>query len=282
MTACRTAFVLAAVLSPFAAAQPVPKSFSAACCELFLTELAWVKSPANPGVPPYVMGMGETTFALTDGAGFSVSDGTDTEQVTFSAADFADIAAATPEELMHALNDQLTLGEAMVDGGMLMLRGFGGGADAVLELTEGPGDALMSLGLPAGMMNGDDDIELRLATDLEMAMGDDHEGGLAGHDYIVVMSTTEGVTPVAGWQVPLAVDATTLLGLRALQLGLLPGFSGELDAEGGAHVSLDGALLPKLFPGGLPERLHFAFVVFDEGLTDIAFVGNAFSVVFED
>lgn len=280
----RRSLLVAAVfaLAAAAGAQAVPKSLSAACCELFLTELVYLKTPGTTGVPPYVMGMGEAAYALSDGASFTVGDGEATEQVVFSAADFADISAATPEEVMDAINAQLTLGEAMVDSGMLMLRGLQGGASAELELGEGAGDALMALGLPAGMMNGADDIELRLATDLEMAMGDDHEGGLAGHPYLVVVSATEGVTPVAGWQVPLAVDATTLLGLRAIEAGLLPGFLGNLDAEGGATVSFDAALLPKMFPGGLPERLHFAFVVFEEDLSGIALVGNAFSVAFED
>ena len=272
----------AALLAPALAAQSVSgeKALTAACCEKFLTELVYYQKLDNIGVPAYTMNMGDMTYSLSHGSSFTVSDGAgQTEEVVFDAADFADIGAATMDEVMDAINAQVTGSEAMVDSGMLMLRGLQGGPDAELTLAEGTGGALATLGFAADTMMGAEDVELKLITDVGDAPMENH---LAGHTYMLVMSTTAGETQAAGQTVPLAIDATTLLGLRALQFGLLPSFMGTLDQDGAAHATFDTALLKKMFPAGAPDELYFSFVVFDPGLTSLEFASNRFDAVIED
>jgi hypothetical protein len=193
------------------------------------------------------------------------------ERVTFEAAQFADIAHATPEEVRDAINAQLGVGKALVDSGMLMLRGMQGGAGAAITLADGPGSPLGQLGFASGTLTGTEDIELRLATGL-----DDAADALDRHPFLLVVSTTPGSVQVAGHTLPLAIDATTLAALRAAELGLLPGFIGELDEHGDALATFDTALLPALFPAGTPERLYFAFVVLSPDLTGIELTSNLF------
>ena len=272
----------AALLAPALAAQSVSgeKALTAACCEKFLTELVYYQKLGNVGVPAYTMNMGDMTYNLSHGSSFSVSDGAgQTEEVVFDAADFADIGAATMDEVMDAINAQVTGSEAMVDSGMLMLRGLQGGPDAELTLAEGTGGALATLGFAADTMMGAEDVELKLITDVGDAPMEHH---LAGHTYMLVMSTTAGETQAAGKTVPLAIDETTLLGLRAIEFGLLPGFVGTLDQNGEALATFDTALLKKMFPAGAPDELYFSFVVFDPGLTSLEFASNRFDAVVED
>jgi hypothetical protein len=108
------------------------------------------------------------------------------------------------------------------------------------------------------------------------------EHHLAGHTYMLVMSTTPGETHAAGQVVPLAIDETTLLGLRAIEFGLLPGFFGTHEQNGEALVSFDTALLKKMFPAGAPDELYYSFVVFDPALTSLEFASNRFDAVIED
>ena len=268
--------------APGLAAQSVSgeKSLTAACCEKFLTELVYYQQLGNVGVPAYTMNMGEMTYALTSGSGFSVTGAAGTtEQVVFDAADFADIGAATMDEVMDSINAQVTGAEALMDSGMLMLRGLQGGSDAELTLAEGTGGALATLGFDADTMMGAEDVELKLITDVGDDPVDNH---LAGHTYLIVVSTTPGETPAAGKVVPLAIDDTTLLGLRAVQFGLLPGFMGTLDEKGEALATFDTALLKKMFPAGAPDELYFSFVVFDSAATTLEFASNRFDAVIDD
>jgi len=255
-----------------------PKALTAACCTFFLTDLVYFDTATNQGVPAYSMGMDDSTFDLMDGSSFTVTDGASvTEAVTFHAGDFADISAATADEVAAAINAQLTIGEAFHEDGMLMIRGHVGGPAGTLELTDGNDSPLQMLGFAPGTMTGTEDIELRLATQLQ-----DMDGGVTpgfpDHPYLVVMSATEGNVQVAGHTLPLAIDATTLLGLRATELGLLPGFLADLDGEGGALTQYDTALLPKMFKSGTPDHLYFAFVVFKPDLSGVEYISNRFSV----
>ncbi|MGQ0552898.1 MAG: hypothetical protein ACT4PU_06730 [Planctomycetota bacterium] len=282
------ALVAAAALMP-----PTPIALSAACCENFLSEIVYFDLVGNKGVPPYTMnegGMRMESFMLEEGDSFSVTDHDGaTETVTFTAAQFADLEAATMDEVMDAVNDQLSIGRALMDSGMLMLRGAAGGAGSELTLVDGAGAPLAELGFAEDTMMGAEDIELALAThfgDMGMGggMGDGEEGGaeLMHLPYLVAMSATPGSTTALGHEIPLAIDNATHLGLRATQFGLLPGFVGELDHGGAAMTAFDTALLPKMFPGGHPERLYFAFVVFSEDLSEIVYVSNGFQVEIVD
>jgi len=266
------------LLGAAAVAQMVPVALSAACCEKFLTTLEYYNT-ADPGVPAYVMGMNGDDFALVPGSSFQLTDSAGTsEDVVFDASQFADMDHATPEEVRDAVNDQLTVGEALVDSGMLMLRGVQGGADAAITLDDGTGGPLAVMGFENGTMTGTKDIELRLATSLDDGMGGVGMEPLPHHPYLVVMSATPGSVQVAGHTLPLGIDATTQTVLRATQLGLLPGFLGELDGNGDALTAFDTSLLPRIFPAGPPEHLYYSFVVFSQDLSSIDYVSNLFQV----
>jgi len=275
------------VAAPAAAGEMVshPVALSAACCENFLTRLLYFSQPGNTGVPAYTMvdptaGMGG--FALSEGASFQVVDQEGvTESVTFMAEMFTDIGAATMHEVVHAVNEQLGIALAFEDSGMLMLRGVTGGADSALTLVDGPGAPLAALGFAEETVSGAADIELALATDLmPMGMGD---GGGQGAElmhltYAIVLSTTPGSTDLGHHELPMVVDDVTLLGLRIAQFGLAEGLVGELSHHGTAEAVFPSALLPKMFPQGLPEELYFAFVVFSEAADEIVFVSNRFDL----
>jgi hypothetical protein len=247
-----------------------------------MTELTYFTKAGNVGVPPYSLGGDHHAYVVPENSSFTVSDGKGGfERVSFPAGTFADPAHVEPEAIVNAVNAQLGLATALVDNSTLMLRGVEGGSGARLMLTDGPGAPLAALGLLPGTVMGADDVEFTLSIPAE-DHGDDHEGGqFAHHPYLAVMSTTEGVTGVGGVQVPIAIDATTLLGLRATQFGAFPGSLGVLDEDEDATATFDRALLAPLFPGGRPERIHYSFVVFDEGVTTIEFASNRFDVVIE-
>jgi hypothetical protein len=249
-----------------------------------MTEIVYFSHSDNLGVPAYRVGVDSHTVSLPDGAQFAVSDGSGaTELVTFTTGLFTDPAQVDLEDVAEAINAQLTLGVALVDNDTLVLRGVEGGSAASLSLADGPGAPLATLGLLPGTVQGADDVQLVLSIPASDDYADSHEGGgLAHHPYLVVMSATDGVTPVAGFQVPIAIDFTTLMGLRATQMGAFPGSIGELDENEDAQSTFDTALLSKMYPQGLPDRLYFTFVVFGENLDSIEYVSNAFDVVIED
>ncbi|MGQ0554168.1 MAG: hypothetical protein ACT4PU_13225 [Planctomycetota bacterium] len=267
-------------------AHHIPVALSSLFGTEVLTEVTYFAQSDNLGVPAYRVGIDEHHVALTEGAQFSVTDGEgSTETVVFAPGLFADPSHADLHDVAEAIAAQLTIATAHVDNSSIVLHGTQGGGAASLTLSDGVGSPLSALGLLPGVVTGTDDIhlELSLPGEHEHGPGDDHEGsGLAHHPYLVVASATEGVTMVAGFEVPLILDTTTLLVSRATQFGLLPGFVGELSESEDASAVFETSLLPKLYPQGLPEKLYFSFVVFEEDLGGIAFVSNRFTAVLVD
>jgi len=268
-----------ALLAGLAYSSHVPVALSSIFGGDVLSSITYYASSGNLGVPAYVIGGeleddgdDEGGFALADGDTFSVAntDGV-TETVTFSEADFADIGAATQDEVVAAIAAQLTIADVALDNGHIVVRGLEGGPSATLVLSDGTGAPLAALDLEAGVTNGASDIELTISVPAEI-------GDLSGKPYLLVASTTPGTIPVAGFEVPVAYDTTTAQVLRAAQLGLLDGFLGELDANNDALATFETDLLAPLFPNGLPTSLLFTYVVFDDELTGIEYVSNAFEV----
>lgn len=95
-----------------------------------------------------------TSFTVTTGTAGSPTVTT----VTLDAGDFADSSAATTDELLAAINDDLgTAASAVSVGGRLALRSAQGGATSTLKLTNvGAGTALQALGLPTATATGRD------------------------------------------------------------------------------------------------------------------------------
>ncbi|MFO1076341.1 MAG: flagellar hook-associated protein FlgK [Planctomycetota bacterium] len=94
------------------------------------------------------------TFTVTTGTAASPTATT----VTLQAADFADPSAATVDELVAAINDDLgTAGTASNVGGRLMLQSSQGGAAAQLQLANGGASTVLTaLQLSTATANGRD------------------------------------------------------------------------------------------------------------------------------
>lgn len=104
---------------------------------------------------PVLTGATAGPFALTDGSGFSLSvDGGPAQTVSFSAAAFADIGAATADEVAAAINSQVVNATAVVVDGRIAIRSLATGSSASLALTDGAGSPLAALGLPTGSVTG--------------------------------------------------------------------------------------------------------------------------------
>jgi hypothetical protein len=282
--ACAGAGALA--FAAAALAHHIPVALSTAYGEQVLSTITYFDTPTHVGVPAYRLGGDAHSIALGDGSSFTVVDHHGAAQtVTFAAAQFADIAHAEPDEVAAAINAQLPTATAFVENNSITLRGNEGGAGASLTFTDGAGAPLAALGLQPGTVNGSGDIDLVLSVP---APHHDEDGEpeaphLEHHPYLVVLSTTAGATPVGGGHVlPFAVDAITDLGLRATNLGLLPGFAGTLDHNADGTARIPGSLLDKLFPNGKPDALFAAYAVFSTDLTGIEMVSNRFEVVFVD
>jgi len=170
-----------------------PIALSASCCANFLSKIVCFNEPGNFGVPAYTMGMDSLAYDLSDGASFSVSDGEGgSETVVFQSSQFADIDQASMDEVIDAINGQLTIGHALMDTDMLMVRGVAGGPDAMLTLTDGPGSPLAALAVPAATMMGTEDIELLLDTEAAGMPMDEGEARFMHLPYFLAMSHTPG------------------------------------------------------------------------------------------
>ncbi len=263
----------AALLASVVFAHHVPVPLSSASATEILTDITFVK---GSGVPTYRLSEGHS-FEVPADAQFSVSDGNATHTIALSGG------LMPNEDIIAAVTAQTTMLEAFEHNGHLVLRSTVGGSAALLDLEEGRGGALTALGLVPGTSTGDDDIRLSISIpEADHTHGDDHAGGFAHHPYVVVASTTGGVTTVGEAELPFAVDATTTAFLRATALGVLPGFVGELTATEDGRASLTQAQLDTLFPAGVPDELYLAFAVLSEDGASVEFVSNRFTVHFVD
>jgi len=251
-----------------------------------LSEVVFHTASVKFGVAPHVLGTGDHTVKLSAGhSSFAITDTNgNTQTIDIDGSAFANPAVVDLHEVVEQIEAQLTVAEVTITGNTLVFRGKDGGSTSTLTLADGPGAPLAALEVVPGLTSGADNIELSLSIPLpeenEDAPGEILD--LAHHPYVVVLSTTEGSTGVGGFQIPVAFDAVTELGIRATNLGLLPGFFGQLDANSDALVTFDSDLLAKLFPAGLPAKLHFAYVVLDPAFSKIEFASNRFDVVIED
>jgi len=105
------------------------------------------------GLPAMVQASGATPFALADGQVLTLlfDDGTE-QTVAFAAADFADIAAATPEEVAAVINAQVSGAKALVDTGVLEVASDSAGTASLVHVTGG--DANAALDFPTGPVTG--------------------------------------------------------------------------------------------------------------------------------
>jgi hypothetical protein len=96
---------------------------------------------------------GAGPFALVDGQTLTLRfDGGAEQTVTLAAADFADIGAATADELAAVINAQIADGRATVEAGILTLSSDTEGSSSQVEVTGGTANP--TLGFAAGVTSG--------------------------------------------------------------------------------------------------------------------------------
>ncbi len=96
-------------------------------------------------------------FSLSNGAAFDISvDGGPAQTITLNSTQFADITAATAEEVAAAINSTLTGGQAEVVAGRLVIRSATSGQSSSLAITDGTGSPAAAMGLATGPANGQD------------------------------------------------------------------------------------------------------------------------------
>ncbi|MFN0242367.1 MAG: hypothetical protein ACKVWV_05685 [Planctomycetota bacterium] len=247
-----------------------------------LSEIKLFHGSSADGVPPYVLSLEEhghhDHFALSDGASFTLSDESgNSNTVTFHAADFVDISKATVDEVVDALNSQLTLAVASEGNAYFHLQGLRGGFTSRLSLADGPGSPLAVLKFGLGTQAGEEDVRLVISTPAPTQTVPD----LSGLPYLVVASTTAGSTFMNGVEVPIAFDATTARVYRMTRLGYFGTFRGLLNSTGDAFAAFDTNLLGTVFPTGTPSKLYFAYVVMGPN-GSVVYSSNRFTVNFEN
>lgn len=96
-------------------------------------------------------------FALTAGSTFTVDLGSGVPQtVTLNAASFADITAATADELAAAISSSLVGAEAINVDGRVVIRSTTQGSSSKIILADGAGSPLAALGITPGTDFGTD------------------------------------------------------------------------------------------------------------------------------
>lgn len=161
-----------------------------------------------------ITGTSQGPFALTAGDSFTVDvDGTGPQTVTFNAGQFANIGAATVEEIAAAINGQITGGTAEVSDGRLVLRSAASGITSTLQLADGTGSPLAAFGMSTALETG-------AATNVDIQFG----GAFTGPEdldltFVPSGPGTIGVTP--GLQINV-MDAN---GSPVATLDVGPGYS---------------------------------------------------------
>lgn len=104
---------------------------------------------------------GSFPVALANGAQFDLTiDGSATQTVTFNATDFADINAATADEVAAAINAQITGAHASVVDGKLVIQSNSTGANSSLTLADGALSPNAVLNLPTAAQGTDTPVSV--------------------------------------------------------------------------------------------------------------------------
>lgn len=266
-------------LAALALAHHVPVGLSHVSGPEILREVVFFTSQGLFGVPAYKPGAVEAPghhdpVGLVDGDSFTLMDQAGSvETITFTAADFPDIANAVVADVVSVINAKSSLAQAIDHNGYVALRGVAGGATASLDVADGPGGPLSKLGVGGGQVFGRDDLELTISIP-------DPNLNLAGQTYVVLASTTPGSFTLSGKTIPIGYDALTARFIDFAVNGVAGGFVGTLDGNSDASASLAAAQLQQGFAGGYPDKMYFAYIVLGANQRRIEYVSNAFTVDF--
>jgi len=267
-------------LAAIALAHHVPVGLSHVSGTEILSTVVYYTTGGSFGVPAYKVGASEApghhdAIGLVDGDSFTVmNEAGQSETITLTVADFADISTAVMDEAVDVINDKATLFEAIETNGYLVLRGLSGGDAATLDVTDGLGGPLAKMGVTSGSALGADELALTISIPDPLL-------NLAGASYVTLLSATDGSFTVQGQTIPIGFDSLTQAWLPFVRTGAAPGFKGNLDGNSDASALLTAAQFQQAFGGSsYPDKLYFTYVVFTPGTAQIAYVSNRFTVDF--
>ena len=217
--------------------------------------------PTFNGTAALVEAAGAAPFALADGETLTLEIDEGHEQsVTFASADFADITAATPEEVAAALNAQLDGAKALVTAGVLGVASDTEGTGSQVQVTGG--DANAALDFPAGPVSGTGNVD-----DLDAVTVAEVKALLEADVPDVAVADITGT--------PLAIQ-TTGTG-QAVTLQVDPATAAAFGLDNDPHAGSDAGATPAVAlegkdPGGYANRVEVearAPVAGDPGTFDL-------------
>lgn len=137
-----------------------------------------------------IVGFGSAPFSLTAGDQIQVAvDGGAPQPITFNAGDFADISAATAEEVAAVLNTGLTGGSASVVNGAVVVTSNTTGSTSSIQVTDAIGLSTGTLGFSTAMDTG-------AATAVAVTASGDYSGAADDtYTFRPLSAGTIGVTP---------------------------------------------------------------------------------------
>lgn len=182
-----------------------------------------------------VTGSATEPFMLGAGQGFTVSvDGGPAQPVTFAAGQFANVFAATAAEVAAAINGQVAGNPASAVDGRVVIRSNASGTGSTVQLSDGAGSPLATMGLATAPDTGDD-----IAVDVRMS-GTYSGAATRRLAFRPLGAGTVGATP--GLQVEVRDLATnSVVATLDVGQGYAPGT--ELDLLDGAKISFGAGTL---------------------------------------
>jgi len=177
------------------------------------------------------------TYALSDGQTLIVEiDGGSAQTITFLTAEFANIAAATAEEVIAVINAKMTGGYADLDGGDPRINSDVQGTDSHVQVTGGTANA--ALGFSTTIVDGTGDVaDISLVTvaEIKTVVENDVANTIVSSVSGLVRITADGVAP--GPSSTIQVQASSTM-------------DGKIGVDNAVHSGSDGAAAATLTVNG--------------------------------
>lgn len=199
-----------------------------------LVEILSTLNPFETGDPATTLGTNTGPFNLTDGDKITIQvDGGPPQTVTFSTADFTNIAAATAAEVAAVINTQVTGVTASNNAGALEIQSEKLGESSSIKVTDVSGNPAFLMGIPTVTVTGSEQAASG-TTDLNdlVTTIDAYTNG----DGITVSGIGRDGTQFEDTFV-YGTDGTTVQDLVDFMQGLLPDTTVELSNDGSVTMT---------------------------------------------
>ncbi|NRA94623.1 MAG: hypothetical protein HRU14_00285 [Planctomycetes bacterium] len=154
-------------------------------------------------------------------------DGTGPQTVTFATGQFANMSAASATEVAAAINSQITGATAEVSDGRVVIRSSSSGTSSTLQLADGAGGPLATMGLSTALETGAD-------IGVSVTMTGSYEG-TEDLDLTFIPSATGTIGVSTDLQISVIDGQGNLVGMLDVGDGYAPG--SELTLADGVTIS---------------------------------------------